>query len=97
MMLGGCMYISLLMSWIKITGPMLLDVLLKVGCMSYQVLFFFMSIHVYIDIYVKIFLITITMLHSYHHDYEEFIVFLNFFPRKHELPCVFFQKVCIKV
>lgn len=48
MMLGEFMYISLLMSRIKITGLMLLEVLLKVECMSYQVLFL---CHI---IYVKI-------------------------------------------
>lgn len=40
MMLEECMYTSLLMSWIKITGLVLMGLLLKVGCISYHVLFF---------------------------------------------------------
>lgn len=58
MMLEECyysMYTSLLMSWIKITGLMLLGLLLKVGCISYHVLFFMSFIYT-----VNIFFITNT-------------------------------------
>lgn len=53
-MLEECMYISLLMSRIKITGLMLLEMLLMIERMSYQVLYLCHTIC------KKYFLITIT-------------------------------------
>lgn len=52
----GRMYVyqfSLLMSWIKNTGLMLLGLLLKVGCISYHVLFFYV-IHIYGKIFFSL-------------------------------------------
>lgn len=55
------------MSWIKITGLMLLGVLLKVGCMIHQDWGTILWL-----ICVKIFLLPL-LLHSYYHDYKDFI------------------------